>query len=113
MFMGAVAISRMIATPIKKLLEAMKGVEHGDFKKVEIDTGDNEIGSLRDAYNIMITEIQHLIDKVVTEEKIKRKADLDVLQAQIKPHFLYNTFDSISSLALSGKSEQVYKVMKS
>lgn len=113
MFMGAVAISRMIATPIKKLLEAMKGVEHGDFKKVEIDTGDNEIGSLRDAYNIMITEIQHLIDKVVTEEKIKRKAELDVLQAQIKPHFLYNTFDSISSLALSGKSEQVYKVMKS
>ena len=113
MFMGSVAISRMIATPIKKLLEAMKGVEYGDFKKVEIDAGDDEIGSLRDAYNIMIMEIQNLIEKVVAEEKIKRKAELDVLQAQIKPHFLYNTFDSISSLALSGKSDQVYKVMKS
>lgn len=113
MFLGSIAISRMIATPIKKLLNAMKGVEHGDFVKVEIDTGDNELGSLRDAYNIMITEIQNLINKVVIEEKIKRKAELDVLQAQIKPHFLYNTFDSISSLALSGKNEQVYKVMKS
>lgn len=112
MFMGSVAISRMIATPINKLLKAMKGVESGNFVKVQIDAGNDEIGSLRDAYNIMITEIQNLIRKVVTDEKNKRKAELDVLQAQIKPHFLYNTFDAISSLALSGQSDQVYKVMK-
>lgn len=112
MFLGAIAISRMITIPIKKLLAAMKGVENGEFVKVQIDAGNDEIGNIRDAYNIMITEIQNLIKKVVSDEKTKRKAELDVLQAQIKPHFLYNTFDSISSLALSGENEQVYKVMK-
>jgi two-component system sensor histidine kinase YesM len=112
MFLGSIAISRMITIPIKKLLAAMKGVENGEFVEVQIDAGNDEIGSLRDAYNIMITEIQNLIKKVVSDEKTKRKAELDVLQAQIKPHFLYNTFDSISSLALSGENEQVYKVMK-
>lgn len=113
MFLGSFAISRLIATPINKLLKSMKGVERGEFKKVHINTGNDEIGSLRDAYNIMITEIQNLIRKVVADEKSKRKAELDVLQAQIKPHFLYNTFDAISSLALSGKNDQVYRVMKS
>ncbi len=113
LFFGSIALSRMISYPIKKLLKSMKGVERGEFKKVDIEAGNDEIGKLRDAYNIMITEIQNLIKKVVHEEKIKRKAELDVLQAQIKPHFLYNTFDAISSLALSGQNEQVYKVMKS
>lgn len=112
MFLGAIGISRLISTPITKLLNSMKGVEKGEFKKVDIEAGNDEIGSLRDAYNIMITEIQNLIDKIVKEQKIKRKAELDILQAQIKPHFLYNTFDAISSLALSGKNEQVYQLMK-
>lgn len=113
MFLGSIVISRMIANPIEKLLKSMKGVEKGEFKKVETDGGNDEIGRLREAYNIMITEIQNLIRRVVDEEKIKRKAELDILQAQIKPHFLYNTFDAISSLALSGQNDQVYKVMKS
>lgn len=112
MFLGSLAVSKMISAPIKKLLDSMKGVEKGEFEKVNIDAGNDEIGSLRDAYNIMITEIKNLINKVVHEQKVKRKAELSVLQAQIKPHFLYNTFDAISSLALMGKNDQVYKVMK-
>lgn len=112
MFLGSLAVSKMISAPIKKLLDSMKGVEKGEFEKVNIDAGNDEIGSLRDAYNIMIEEIKKLINKVVHEQKVKRKAELNVLQAQIKPHFLYNTFDAISSLALMGKNDQVYKVMK-
>lgn len=112
LFLGSLVVSRMITTPIKKLLRSMKGVEKGEFKKVDIVTGNNEIGKLRDGYNIMISEIQNLINRVVEDQKVKRKAELDVLQAQIKPHFLYNTFDAISSLALSGRNDEVYKVMK-
>jgi two-component system sensor histidine kinase YesM len=112
MFLGSLAVSKMISTPIKKLLNSMKGVKKGEFEKVDIDAGNDEIGSLRDAYNIMITEIKNLINKVVHEQRIKRKAELNVLQAQVKPHFLYNTFDAISSLALLGKNDEVYKVMK-
>lgn len=112
LFLGSIIVSRMITTPIKKLLKSMKGVEKGEFKKVDIVAGSVEIKKLQDGYNIMILEIQNLIDKVVEDQKIKRKAELDVLQAQIKPHFLYNTFDAISSLALAGRNDEVYKVMK-
>lgn len=112
LFLGSVLVSRMITTPIKNLLRSMKGVERGEFRKVEIYTGNDEIGKLRDGYNIMITEIQDLIRRVVEDQKVKRKAELDVLQAQIKPHFLYNTFDAVSSLALSGRNDEVYKVLK-
>lgn len=112
LFMGSIIISTLISKPIKKLLKSMKGIEKREFKKVEIFAGSAEIKKLQDGYNIMIQEIQRLIERIVEDEKIKRKAELDVLQAQIKPHFLYNTFDAISSLALLGRNGEVYKVMK-
>ncbi len=111
-FGGSILISRTIIVPIKKLSEAMKGIEKGEFKKVNIKAGKDEIGKLKDGYNRMVDEIQNLIFKIVDEQKLKRKTELEVLQAQIKPHFLYNTFDSISSLALSGKNQDVYNIMK-
>ena len=112
LFFGVLFISRLITTPVNKLLKSMKGVEKGLFKKVDINIGNDEIGKLKDGYNMMICEIEKLINRIVEEQKIKRKAELDILQAQIKPHFLYNTFDAISSLALSGRNEEVYKVIK-
>lgn len=112
LFLGSIAVSRIITNPIKKLLRSMKDVEKGEFREVDIPAGSDEIGRLRDGYNIMILEIQKLIHKVVEDQRMKRKAELDVLQAQIKPHFLYNTFDAISSLALSGRNEDVYKALK-
>lgn len=112
LFLGSIIISRMITIPLKKLLKSMKSIEKGEFKKVDIKAGKDEIGKLRDGYNIMITEIQNLIERLVEDQRMQRKAELEVLQAQIKPHFLYNTFDAISSLALSGKNTEVYRVMK-
>lgn len=111
LFFGSVFVSRMFTIPIKKLLKSMKGVEKGEFREVDIRAGHNEIGMLRDGYNKMINEIQELIKSVIEEQKIKRKAELDVLQAQIKPHFLYNTLGSINSLALMGKSEDVCNIV--
>lgn len=107
LFIGTIFTTRMITIPIKKLLKSMKGVEKGEFNEVNIKVRGDEIGQLRDGYNIMILEIQKLIKHVIAEQKIKRKAELDVLQAQIKPHFLYNTLDSISSLALMGEVTSV------
>lgn len=112
LFFGSIMISRTITVPLKKFCEAMKGIEKGEFKKVQIKAGKDEIGKLRDGYNTMVDEIQKLIRKIVDEQKLKRKTELEVLQAQIKPHFLYNTFDAISSLALAGKSQDVYNIMK-
>ncbi|KNY27809.1 sensor histidine kinase [Pseudobacteroides cellulosolvens] len=60
---------------------------------------------------MMIYEIQQLIDRVITEQRIKRKAELNVLQAQIKPHFLYNTLESINSLILMEETEAACDVV--
>jgi two-component system sensor histidine kinase YesM len=112
LLVGSIIISRYITVPIKQLLVAMKEVEKGAFQKVSLRAGNYEFGKLQDGYNSMIDKIENLITNIIQEQKMKRKAELDVLQAQIKPHFLYNTFDAISSLALSGKNKDVYEIMK-
>ena len=60
----------------------------------------------------MVSEIQNLLHQTVEEQKIKRKAELNVLQAQIKPHFLYNTIDALGYLALAGRNEELYEALE-
>jgi len=112
LFIGSVAISRMITTPIKKLIKSMKGIEKKDFKMVNVKTGNDEIGKLKDCYNLMVSEIQNLLHQTMEEQRIKRKAELNVLQEQVKPHFLYNTIDALGYLALSGKNEELYEALE-
>lgn len=111
-FLGSLLISKLITKPIKNLILSMDCVKKGDFKPVIIETGNNEIGEFKEVYNIMIMQIQTLINKIIADEKINREAELKILQAQIKPHFLYNTFDAISSLSLSGRNRDVYTLIK-
>lgn len=109
---GAMVISNLITKPLTKLHESMKGVKNGEFKVVDVKTYSDEVGEIKSVYNIMVSHIKFLLDKIREDEKFKRKAELDVLMSQIKPHFLYNTFDAISSLALSGENRSVYEVIK-
>lgn len=111
-FSGLILTSSGITRPIDKLIKSMEGVEKGDFRRVNIETGNDEIGKLKNVYNTMIFKIENLIEQIVKEQKIKRKAELDVLQSQIKPHFLYNSFDAISSLSLDNRNDEVYKIIK-
>ncbi|MBX4259358.1 sensor histidine kinase [Clostridium estertheticum] len=111
-FLGLILVSSSITRPIDKLIKSMRAVENGEFKKVSVGTGNDEIAKLKNVYNTMIYKIENLIEQIMLEQKIKRKAELNVLQAQIKPHFLYNSFDAISCLALEGKNDDVYKIIK-
>ena len=111
-FLGLILVSSSITRPIAKLIKSMKGVENGEFKKVTVNAGNDEIAKLKNVYNTMICKIEKLIEQIMKEQKIKRKAELNVLQAQIKPHFLYNSFDAISCLALEGRNDEVYKIIK-
>jgi two-component system sensor histidine kinase YesM len=111
LFIGTIFITRLITVPIKKLIESMKKVEVGEFSEVYIQSGDDEIGELRDGYNAMISEIRNLIQKIMIEQKIKRKAELNILQEQIKPHFLYNSLDAIAYMAVTGKGEEAYNLI--
>jgi len=92
-------LSSSIAKPISKLRRLMKKAESGDLS-VSFDVMYNdEIGHLGRSFNAMINEIRNLIEVVYKEQKSKREAELRILQSQIKPHFLYNTLDTIHWMA--------------
>ncbi len=110
-FLGSLIVSKIITKPIKKLIKSMKKSEQGDFKIAKINTYNDEIGELKNGYNEMIYQIQLLIKNIIEEQKMKRKYELNVLYEQIKPHFLYNTFDAISSLALSAGNDELYSII--
>lgn len=110
--LSIIAISRMITKPIHHLIHSMKQVEKGSFIEVDVVTRKDEIGQLKDNYNIMVRQIQNLIQGIIKEQKIKRKAELKVMQEQMKPHFLYNTLDALGYLALTGKKEEIYDAIE-
>jgi len=109
---GSWIIARIITNPIHDLIDSMQSINNGEFKKVKGGVSNDEIGRLRNVYNIMNGTIEELITKIVKEEEKKRKAELAVMQEQIKPHFLYNSLDAISSLAVMNGNKQVYSMVK-
>lgn len=101
-------ISTRITKPIKTLKDSMKEVEKGHFDNANIEViTENEIGSLSKSFNIMTAEIKKLMEENIYEQKQKRKNELKALQAQINPHFLYNTLDSIIWMAEGNKNQEV------
>ena len=109
--LAALFTSGLITSPIQKLINSMQGVANGVFKRVSYNTGNDEIGELKNNYNLMIMQINDLIIRLVDEEKQKRRFELDVLNEQIKPHFLYNTLDNIAYLALQDNNNTLYKAV--
>ena len=92
-------ITRGITSPVKKLQEIMRCVDEGEFHLVGEIMATDEIKELAHDYDIMVTRIRELMHENITEQELKRKSDLKALQAQINPHFLYNTLDSIIWMA--------------
>ncbi|WP_180272622.1 sensor histidine kinase [Konateibacter massiliensis] len=109
-FICSMALTRFIFTPLAKLEKHMKMVEEGEFIPIRIDGEQNEINNLKKVFNHMTKSIQNLIEKVKVEEKIIAKGELDLIQAQINPHFLYNTLDAVSALALMKDNESCFKM---
>lgn len=99
-------LSIWIANPIINMKNKMKEVMDGNLKvNVEISS-DDEIGELQLSFNEMIKKVDILIEDIKRYEKQKREAELSFLQAQINPHFLYNTLSGIRFLIAMNNIEQ-------
>jgi len=96
---AAVFFASSIARPVINLQSLMKQVEAGNLSIRFRGEQQDEIGHLGKSFNTMIEQLQKLIDLVYQEQKSKREAEVKILQAQIKPHFLYNTLDTIQWMA--------------
>lgn len=93
--LASLFISSKISQPVKRLENQMKRVENGDFDiNLEVK-GEDEVKRLSKAFNLMVARIRQLMGQIISEQEEKRKSELRALQAQINPHFLYNTLDSI------------------
>lgn len=109
-FICSMSLTRLIFKPLSKLEKHMKLVESGQFVPLSVENNNNEINSLKRVFNHMTQAIQNLIQTVKEEEQIIAKGELDIIQAQINPHFLYNTLDAVSALALMRDNENCFKI---
>ncbi len=109
---AAWAISRSIYIPIKKLHDVTTTITKNDLMALVTSDNVDEITELGMSFNIMIGRIRDLLDAKVKEQENLKKAELRALQAQINPHFLYNTLDTIIWMAEGNKTEQVVEIVR-
>lgn len=105
-------IAKNVIYPIQRLVDSMTEVQNGWLHRVSMNVSDDEIGLLKNSYNAMLIEINQLIEELLQKEKTLRMAELDALQEQMKPHFLYNTLDMIRYMALENQTDEVYNMLE-
>lgn len=106
--------SKLFSNPARELANAMqefeKDTNNFEFKSIE---GTAEITSLTESFEHMVVQIKELVEKVRQEEITLRKTELKALQAQINPHFLYNTLDAIAWLCEEERHKDAVEMVNS
>lgn len=99
-------LSEWITAPMKKLDRAVRELEKGR-ETVDFDvSGPYEIAHLSRSIQSMVSTMRHLMDDILQQEEEKRRSELNVLQSQINPHFLYNTLDSVVWMTENGRTQE-------
>lgn len=109
--LASLIISRRISKPIQTMTRFMKRIETGDFNLQLRVRSHDEIGELSHGFNQMVIKIKQLLELVFIEQNKKRRAEITALQSQINPHFLYNTLESINSVARKNKQHEISKML--
>ena len=106
-------ISAHISDPIRRLDQSIKELERG-LDEVEIaEGGCYEVQRLSHSIRSMVSTMRHLMDDIIQQERQKRRSELEVLQSQINPHFLYNTLDSVIWMIEAGRHEEAIQMVTS
>lgn len=100
-------VSNIISKPLKRLCEAMERFKEGDFEQqIQVETKD-EVGEVSEGFNRMVTDIRELIDQNYVMALKEKESELRALQAQINPHFLFNTLDCLYWRAEDSGNEEI------
>ncbi len=107
---ASIYLSGRLCVNLRQLTDNMEEIQRGNlFVRAKIQSKD-EIGILSGAFNEMVERIGGLLDEVRKKEKLKREAEQSVLAAQIEPHFLYNSIDSMQHVAHMRKETEIEQV---
>ena len=107
----AMLISQSVYKPVQILYRMMEEVENGDFSVRYTYHSSDEFGRLGKNFNQMLERIQKLISQIYEEQKKLKNSELKALQAQIQPHFLYNSLDSVMWLLRMDKNRDAEKML--
>lgn len=104
-------VTRRVVRPIDEMCKATENFARGDFStELQTDNG-NELDVLADRFNHMGGEIENLIAQEAREQKEKQSLELKLLTAEINPHFLYNTLDTIVWLTEAGEKDEAVEIL--
>ncbi len=112
-FVMSYVISHTVTKPVHKLAGIMSAIMDGDMG-VRADTEiRGELGTLANGFNELMDKIEGLIQEVLSEQKTRREFEFMLIQSQIKPHFLYNSLETIISLNKLGRYDDAISIAKS
>lgn len=101
------SVSNIIYQPIKRMQDAIIEIQQGNFNaKIEVDSQD-ELGQLSESFNIMAAHLEENMQCLIMRERELNEAHIKMMQAQLNPHFLYNTLDTMKWL---GKANEVPEI---